>query len=316
MPMQAKVLKSTGKFYNVLLPNGEPVLCRIRGKIRMSGLKTTNPVAVGDEVIIDDEYDDEGRGMITDVLPRRNYIVRKSTNLSKQMQILAANVDRAYLIVTLHSPNTHLAFIDRFLVSTESFRIPCTLLFNKIDQYDEKDMAKIDEYIAKYEAIGYPCHKISTFDESSVEFLRKEIYGNQVMIGGHSGVGKSSLINALDPEISARIGEISQSHAQGQHTTTFAEMFPLNSGGFIIDTPGIRAFGIIEIEKEHIGHYFKEIRELMDGCKFNNCKHINEPQCAVKKALENGEIAVSRYDSYWQMMMEDPNDNYRKNIYG
>jgi ribosome biogenesis GTPase len=282
----------------------------------MSGLKTTNPVAVGDEVIIDDEYDDEGRGMITDVLPRRNYIVRKSTNLSKQMQILAANVDRAYLIVTLHSPNTHLAFIDRFLVSTESFRIPCTLLFNKIDQYDEKDMAKIDEYIAKYEAIGYPCHKISTFDESSVEFLRKEIYGNQVMIGGHSGVGKSSLINALDPEISARIGEISQSHAQGQHTTTFAEMFPLNSGGFIIDTPGIRAFGIIEIEKEHIGHYFKEIRELMDGCKFNNCKHINEPQCAVKKALENGEIAVSRYDSYWQMMMEDPNDNYRKNIYG
>lgn len=316
MPMQAKVLKSTGKFYNVLLPNGEPVLCRIRGKIRMSGLKTTNPVAVGDEVIIDDEFDDEGRGMITDVLPRRNYIVRKSTNLSKQMQILAANVDRAYLLVTLHSPNTHLAFIDRFLVSTESFRIPCTLFFNKIDQYSEKDMIKIDEYIAKYKAIGYPCYKISTFDESSIEFLRKEIYGNQVMIGGHSGVGKSSLINALDADISARIGEISQSHAQGQHTTTFAEMFPLKSGGFIVDTPGIRAFGIIEIEKEHIGHYFKEIRELMDGCKFNNCKHINEPQCAVKEALKNGEIAASRYDSYWQMMMEDPNDNYRKNIYG
>lgn len=314
--MQAKVLKSTGKFYIVLLPNDEVVLCRIRGKIRLSGLKTTNPVAVGDEVIIDDEFDDEGRGMIIDVLPRKNYIVRKSTNLSKQMQILAANVDRAYLLVTIHSPNTHLAFIDRFLVSTESFRIPCTLLFNKIDQYSEKDMIKIDEYIAKYEAIGYPCYKISTFDENSINFLRKEIYGQQVMIGGHSGVGKSSLINALDSSISARIGEISQSHAQGQHTTTFAEMFPLESGGFIVDTPGIRAFGIIEIEKEHIGHYFKEIRELMDGCKFNNCKHLNEPQCAVKEALENGEIAVSRYDSYWQMMMEDPNDNYRKNIYG
>lgn len=282
----------------------------------MSGLKTTNPVAVGDEVIIDDEYDDEGRGMITDVMPRRNYIVRKSTNLSKQMQILAANVDRAYLLVTLHSPNTHLAFIDRFLVSTESFRIPCTLLFNKIDQYSAQEMEKVDEYIAKYEAIGYPCYKISTFDEKSIDFLRNEIYGQQVMIGGHSGVGKSSLINALDPSISARIGEISQAHSQGQHTTTFAEMFPLKTGGFIVDTPGIRAFGIIEIEKEHIGHYFKEIRELMDGCKFNNCKHLNEPQCAVKEALKNGEIAASRYDSYWQMMMEDPNDNYRKNIYG
>lgn len=282
----------------------------------MSGLKTTNPVAVGDEVIIDDEYDDEGRGMITDVMPRRNYIVRKSTNLSKQMQILAANVDRAYLLVTLHSPNTHLAFIDRFLVSTESFRIPCTLLFNKIDQYSAQEMEKVDEYIAKYEAIGYPCYKISTFDEKSIDFLRNEIYGQQVMIGGHSGVGKSSLINALDASISARIGEISQAHSQGQHTTTFAEMFPLKTGGFIVDTPGIRAFGIIEIEKEHIGHYFKEIRELMDGCKFNNCKHLNEPQCAVKEALKNGEIAASRYESYWQMMMEDPNDNYRKNIYG
>lgn len=314
--MQAKVLKSTGKFYNVLLPNGEPVLCRIRGKIRMSGLKTTNPVAVGDEVIIDDEFDDEGRGMITGVMPRRNYIVRKSTNLSKQMQILAANVDRAYLLVTLHSPNTHLAFIDRFLVSTESFRIPCTLLFNKIDQYNAKDLEKIDEYIAKYEAIGYPCCKISTFDEASIDFMKKEIFGHQVMIGGHSGVGKSSLINSLDTAISARIGEISQAHSQGQHTTTFAEMFALKSGGFIVDTPGIRAFGIIEIEKEHIGHYFKEIRALMNECKFNNCKHLNEPKCAVKEALKNGDIAASRYDSYWQMMVEDPTDNYRKNIYG
>jgi len=316
MITKGKVLKSTGKWYNVLEQDGEMIVCRLRGKIRMSGLKTTNPVAVGDEVILSPERDDENRGVILDVEPRRNYIVRKSTNLSKQMQILAANVNRAYLMVTIHSPNTHLAFIDRFLVSAESFRIPCSLLFNKIDQYNEKDLVKIDEIIKKYEVIGYPCHKISTFDEASVNFLKAEIKGKQVMIGGHSGVGKSSLINAIDTELSARIGEISKAHAQGQHTTTFAEMFPLTSGGFIVDTPGIRAFGIIDLEKEHIGHYFPEMRERMENCKFNNCQHINEPKCAVKEAVENGEIAESRYESYWTMLHEDASENYRKNIYG
>ena len=316
MITKGKVLKSTGKWYNVLEQDGEMIVCRRRGKIRMSGLKTTNPVAVGDEVILSPERDDENRGVILDVEPRRNYIVRKSTNLSKQMQILAANVNRAYLMVTIHSPNTHLAFIDRFLVSAESFRIPCSLLFNKIDQYNEKDLVKIDEIIKKYEVIGYPCHKISTFDEASVNFLKAEIKGKQVMIGGHSGVGKSSLINAIDTELSARIGEISKAHAQGQHTTTFAEMFPLTSGGFIVDTPGIRAFGIIDLEKEHIGHYFPEMRERMENCKFNNCQHINEPKCAVKEAVEKGEIAESRYESYWVMLHEDASENYRKNIYG
>lgn len=316
MITKGKVLKSTGKWYNVLEEDGEMIVCRLRGKIRMAGLKTTNPVAVGDEVILSEERDDENRGMITGVEERRNYIVRKSTNLSKQMQILAANVDRAYLIVTLHSPNTHLAFIDRFLVSAESFRIPCTLLFNKMDQYNAEDLEKIETYISKYEVIGYPCHKISTFDKSSVEFLKEEIKGNQVMIGGHSGVGKSSLINSIDDELSARIGAISKAHSQGQHTTTFAEMFPLTTGGFIVDTPGIRAFGIIDLEKEHIGHYFPEMRERMDDCKFNNCQHINEPKCAVKAAVENGEISESRYESYWVMMHEDASENYRKNIYG
>lgn len=316
MITKGKVLKSTGKWYNVLEEGGEMIVCRLRGRIRMDGLKTTNPVAVGDEVELAPERDDENRGVIIGIEPRKNYIVRKSTNLSKQMQILAANVDRAYLLVTLHSPDTHLAFIDRFLVSAESFRIPVSLLFNKIDLYSEKDMEKVDAYIEKYTNIGYPCHKISTFDRASVAFLKNEIKGKQVMIGGHSGVGKSSLINSIDDVISARIGEISKAHSQGQHTTTFAEMFPLSSGGFIVDTPGIRAFGVIDLEKDHISHYYPEMRERMEGCKFNNCKHINEPKCAVKDAVAAGEIAESRYESYWVLMHEDASDNYRKNIYG
>lgn len=316
MITKGKVLKSTGKWYNVLEENGEVIVCRLRGKIRMAGLKTTNPVAVGDEVILSPDRDDENRGVIIDVEPRQNYIVRKSTNLSKQMQILAANVDRAYLMVTLHSPDTHLAFIDRFLVSAESFRIPVSLLFNKMDQYSEKDLLKIESYVEKYTSIGYPCHKVSTFDKASVDFLKKDIQGKQVMIGGHSGVGKSSLINAIDDELSARIGAISKAHSQGQHTTTFAEMFPLTSGGFIVDTPGIRAFGVIDLEKEHISHYYPEMRARMDDCKFNNCQHINEPKCAVKDAVSAGTIAESRYESYWVLMHEDATESYRKNIYG
>lgn len=316
MITKGKVLKSTGKWYNVLEEGGEMIVCRLRGKIRMAGLKTTNPVAVGDEVILDPERDDENRGVIIDIEPRQNYIVRKSTNLSKQMQILAANVDRAYLLVTLHSPDTHLAFIDRFLVSAESFRIPVSLLFNKIDQYSPKELEKVESYISKYRQIGYACHKISTFDTASVEFLKNEIKDKQVMIGGHSGVGKSSLINAIDENLSAQIGEISKAHAQGQHTTTFAEMFPLTSGGFIVDTPGIRAFGIIDLEKEHIAHYYPEMRQRMENCKFHNCLHINEPKCAILDAVAVGEIAESRYESYWVMMHEDASESYRKNIYG
>jgi ribosome biogenesis GTPase len=229
------------------------------------------------------------------------------------MQILAANIDRVYLMVTLHSPETHPAFIDRFIVAAESFRIPCTILFNKIDQYDEDNLALVDYYCHVYSQIGYPCHKISTFEADAFHFLKEEINGQQVMIGGHSGVGKSSLVNALDSEISARIGAISKAHHSGQHTTTFAEMYPLKSGGFIIDTPGIRAFGMIELEKEHIAHYFPEMRERMAGCKFNNCKHLNEPICAIKDAVETGEINDQRYANYWQMMNEDATETYRKN---
>jgi ribosome biogenesis GTPase len=314
--MKGKVLKSTGKWYNVELENGEEVSCRIRGKLRLEGLSTTNPIAVGDIVILDDAQDEEGKYVIRDFEERNNYIVRKSTNLSKQMQILAANVDRAYLLVTLKSPVTHIAFIDRFLVAAESFRIPVTILFNKIDSYSKDEILEIDELIVLYEGIGYPCHKISAENKENIEFLREEIKDNQVMISGHSGVGKSTLVNALDPKLELKTGEISQAHLQGQHTTTFAEMHKLSSGGYIIDTPGIRAFGIVDLEKEHFSHYFPEMRELIGECRFHNCLHLNEPKCAVKRAVEDGSIAKSRYATYVQLMTEDQDEVYRKNIYG
>lgn len=310
------VLKSTGKWYTVELEDGSIVSCRIRGKLRLSGLSTTNPIAVGDVVLVDENTDEEGKRNITDFEERNNYIVRKSTNLSKQMQILAANIDRAYLLVTTKSPVTHLAFIDRFLVSAESFRIPVTILFNKIDTYTKKEIEYIDQLFGMYEEIGYPCHKISAEKKENIDFLRNEIKGHQVMISGHSGVGKSTLVNALDPSLDLRTGEISQAHLQGQHTTTFAEMHKLSSGGYIIDTPGIRAFGVIDLDKEVISHYFPEMRNLIGECKFHNCQHLNEPKCAVKQAVENGEIAESRYNTYLQLIQEDSDEVYRKNIYG
>lgn len=316
MPTRGKVLKSTGKWYTVELEDGSIVSCRIRGKLRLEGLSTTNPIAVGDIVALDDKLDDEGKRTISDFEERTNYIVRKSTNLSKQMQILAANVDRAYLLVTIKSPVTHLAFIDRFLVAAESFRIPTTILFNKIDTYTADELKEIDRLTELYEGIGYPCYKISAENKTNIDWLREEINDKQVMISGHSGVGKSTLVNALDPSLDLRTGEISQAHLQGQHTTTFAEMHKLTSGGYIIDTPGIRAFGIVDLEKEVISHYFPEMRELIGACKFHNCQHMNEPKCAVKDAVEKGEIAQSRYATYLQLMTEDPNDVHRKNIYG
>lgn len=310
--MKGKILKSTGKWYIVELENGEVVNARIRGRIRLEGLSTTNPVAVGDNVILNNDIDNEGNRTIVSLEKRTNYIVRKSTNLSKQMQILAANVDRAYLIVTVNYPVTHLAFIDRFLVSTESFRIPTTILFNKIDLLNEDELEYAHALAYMYKEIGYDTHLINATDENSIAFLKDEIKGKQVMISGHSGVGKSSLINGLDNTLDLRTGDISDVHLQGKHTTTFAEMHQLKSGGYIIDTPGIRAFGITEIEKEHISHYFPEMRERLNQCKFHNCKHLNEPQCAIKEAVEKEEIFDSRYQTYYQLMTEDQQEVYRK----
>lgn len=308
--MQGIILKSTGKWYQVLLENGQQVQASIRGKLRLEGLKTTNPIAAGDRVQIE-PGSDEGWA-ITSILPRQNYIVRKATNLSKQMQILAANVDRAYLVVTLKSPLTQIAFIDRFLVAAESFRIPTTLLFNKIDLFDEADTEYFEALKIIYENLGYPCYGITSEDASTIAFLREEIRGKQVMISGNSGVGKTTLVNGLDPNLDLRTGEISKAHEQGKHTTTFAEMHALSSGGYIIDTPGIRAFGLVDLEKEHFAHYFPEMRALLGACRFNNCKHLNEPHCAVKAAVEEGEIAPHRYQTYLQLMQEDASDPYRR----
>jgi len=316
MSEKGKVLKSTGKWYIVELDDGSIANCRIRGKMRLDGLKTTNPISVGDVVRLSEKEDEEGNRVIEDFDTRTNYIVRKSTNLSHQMQIIAANIDRAYLLVTIHSPETHLAFIDRFLVAAESFRIPTTILFNKIDQYSEDDLEYIDALIYMYEKIGYPCYKVSALNKENVDFLKEEIKGKQVVISGHSGVGKSTLVNAIDSNLHIKTGEISSAHQQGKHTTTFAEMHKLSSGGYIIDTPGIRAFGIVDLDKSVISHYFPEMRSLMNDCKFNNCLHINEPKCAVKEALENENLDESRYMTYLQLMEEDENDIHRKNIYG
>jgi ribosome biogenesis GTPase / thiamine phosphate phosphatase len=306
------VLKSTGKWYIVELLDGSIVDCRIRGKIRLDGLRTTNPIAAGDVVVLSSDRDDEGKGVISSVELRKNYIARKSTNLSKQSQILAANIDKAYLMVTLKSPVTHLAFIDRFLVSAESFRVPVTILFNKIDTYSEDELFYSDALIDLYTSIGYTCHKISAENELNIDFLREEIISKQVMISGHSGVGKTTLINKLDSNLTLRTGEISDYHQQGQHTTTFAEMHKLQSGGYIIDTPGIRAFGIVDLEKEVMSHYFPEMRALLGLCKYHNCQHLNEPHCKIKQAVDDGTISESRYQTYLQLMTEDENEIHRK----
>ena len=318
--MQGLVLKSTGKIYNIILENGKIVKATIRGKLRIEGLKTTNPIAAGDRVELTASSDTNSQDSkisysIQSILPRKNYIVRKSTNLSKQMQIIAANVDHAYLLVTLKSPVTQIGFIDRFLVSAEAFRIPTTLLFNKIDLFGAEEERLFTELSAIYTSLGYTCHRICAENESQISFLRKELKGKQVMISGNSGVGKTTLVNSLDPTLTLRTGEISKVHEQGKHTTTFAEMHSLASGGYIIDTPGIRAFGVIDLEKEHMAHYFPEMRNLIGACRFHNCLHLNEPNCAVKDAVENDKISFSRYQSYLDLMYEDPSDPHRRKTF-
>ena len=308
--MQGLVLKTTGKNYEVIDAEGTIRMCQIRGKMRLEGRNTTNPVAAGDHVMIDLESDEEGS--IVEILPRKNYIIRRSVNLSKEAQIVAANIDLALLIVTLTQPQTSPGFIDRFLLTAEAYHIPVHLVFHKVDQYDDAEMLEVDAMMDLYQKIGYPCLKTSLETDQGLEELEASIIGKVVLISGHSGTGKSSLVNYFIPDKDLRIGDISDATGKGMHTTTFAEMHAIPEGGYFVDTPGIKGFGLVDIAKEDIQSYFREFFELLPECKFHNCKHLNEPGCAVIHALQKGEIAESRYRSYVSMYMDEAEGGQRR----
>ncbi|MDF4223335.1 ribosome small subunit-dependent GTPase A [Maribacter sp. M208] len=309
------VYKSTGSWYTVKAVNGDFYECRIKGKFRIKGIKSTNPVAVGDSVRFEVEtIGDDTIGIINEIEDRKNYIIRKSVNLSKQTHIIAANLDQVFLLVTLNNPPTYPVFIDRFLITAEAYEIPVVLLFNKIDTYVPEELDEIKFLAALYRNIGYTCIGISAATGKNVDKVKEIMKGKTSMFSGHSGVGKSTLVNAIEPDLDIKTKQISQQHAQGQHTTTFAEMFDLSFDARIIDTPGIKGFGIVDMEKEEIGNYFPEFFELKQDCKFNNCIHVDEPKCAVKDALETGDIAWSRYNSYLQMIKGE-DENYRVDIH-
>ena len=313
--MKGTVYKSTGSWYTVKSLNGVFYECRLKGKFRIEGIKSTSPVAVGDRVVFDvEKKGDETIGIIKEIEERDNYIVRKSVNLSKQTHIIAANIDVAFLLVTLKNPVTFTSFIDRFLVTAEAYEVNAVLLFNKIDSYSEEELLEVKYLAALYRDIGYECIGISAKTGKNIDKVKKLMFNKVSMFSGHSGVGKSTLINVLEPGLNIKTSEISEQHAQGQHTTTFAEMHDLSFDAQIIDTPGIKGFGLVSMEKEELAGYFPEFFALKTECKFHNCLHLQEPKCAVKEALENGEIAWSRYKSYLQML-EGEDDTYRKDIY-
>jgi ribosome biogenesis GTPase len=289
--MQGVVVKSTGSWYSVLTDDGVQLDCRIRGKFRIQGLKSTNPVAVGDRVLLDVNGEDY---LISKILERKNYIIRKSVNLSKQVHIIAANIDQAFLIVTLASPTTSVGFIDRFLVTAEAYQIPTVLVFNKVDLYDEFDREYHDEIV-----------------QMNIDLLTTKMTAKVTLLSGHSGVGKSTLVNVIDPDLDLVTQQVSEAHNKGMHTTTFAEMYPLHFGGFIIDTPGIKGFGLVDVSEFELADYFPEILRLKGQCKFHNCKHVNEPKCAVKEAVALDKIHPVRYDSYLSIL-EDDGNQYRE----
>lgn len=303
------VIKSTGSRYTVRIGDNRTVKCSIKGKFRIKGIRATNPVAVGDHVSFE-WAEDRDTGIINAIEERRNYIIRKSSNLSHEYQLLACNVDLAWLMVSMILPKTFTAFIDRFLVSAEAYRIPVIILFNKTDLYGEAEIAQMEEMIGIYKSIGYTCLKLSLQTKEGLEEVTRHMAGNVNVITGNSGVGKSTLINVLDPTMRLKIGSISDSHQTGKHTTTYSEMFELNSGIKIIDTPGIRGFGTIDIERSELFHFFPEIFQASKKCRYHNCMHINEPDCGVKKRVETGEISESRYVNYL-MMMEVDGGKYR-----
>jgi len=315
--MKGIVYKSTGSWYTVKTEQGVFYECRLKGKFRIRGIKTTNPVSVGDKVFFEiDNLGDDEFGVIYEIENRDNYIIRKSVNLSKQTQIIAANIDLAFLIVTLNNPPTSTAFIDRFLVTSEAYGIKTILLFNKIDSYNEEELVTVKYLAHLYRSIGYECIGISAMTGKNLDKVKVLMENKVSVFSGHSGVGKSTLVNAIEPSLNLKTKEISDQHLQGQHTTTFAEMYDLSFDAQIIDTPGIKGFGMVEIDKEELSGFYPEFFKLKEHCKFHNCLHIEEPKCAVKDALENEEIAWSRYKSYLQILEgEEESEHYRTDIW-
>jgi len=316
--MNGIVYKSTGNWYTVKAEDGSFYQCRLKGKMRLKGLKSTNPVAVGD--VVDFELSKEGDetiGLIKDFEDRKNYIVRKSVNLSKQIHILAANVDIAFLVITYNNPITTTTFIDRLLATSQAFNVETVLLFNKLDIYDNEEFGEMKYLAEVYRNIGYTCVGISAITGQNLDDVKTLMKGKTCVFSGHSGVGKSSIINALDNRINIKTQEISEQHNQGMHTTTFAEMHETDFNARIIDTPGIRGFGMVEMTKEELGDYFVEFFALKHECKFNNCLHVNEPKCAIKEAVESGEIEYTRYKSYLQILeeIEENQSPYRQDNY-
>ena len=313
--MSGIVYKSTGSWYTIKTEEGAFLECRIKGKFRMQGIKSTNPIAVGDLVDYNlENTTDKTTGVITDIHERKNYIVRKSVNLSHHMHIIASNIDVVFLLVTINNPPTTTSFIDRFLVTAEAYGIEAVIVFNKIDTFDQDTLHEQLYLQHIYETIGYKCLRVSAQDGTGVEELKTLMKDRVSMFSGHSGVGKSTLVNTLEPSLNLKTKQISASHSQGRHTTTFAEMFDLAFGAQIIDTPGIRGFGIVDMEPQEISDYFPEFFRLKEQCKFNNCLHKEEPHCAIKAALEKDEIAWSRYNSYLKIL-EGDDEHYRTDVY-
>ena len=309
--MTGLIYKSTGSWYTVKTLNGKVYECRIKGKFRLKGIKSTNPISVGDNVDFELETKNNTEtGIINHIHGRKNYIVRKSVNLSKQTHIIAANIDQVFLLVTINNPPTFTSFIDRFLVTAEAYSIKAVLLFNKVDTYDEETLFEVKFLENLYRSIGYECVEVSAVTGKNVDKVKQLMEGKVSMFAGHSGVGKSTLVNAIEPDLDLKTKEISLQHSQGQHTTTFAEMFDLSFDAKIIDTPGIKGFGIVNMDKEEVGDYFPEFFKLKQDCKFNNCLHLEEPKCAVKSALEDDKVSYSRYRSYLQIL-EGEDEHYR-----
>lgn len=307
--MRGLVIKNTGSWYLVKTDDGRYVECKIKGNFRLKGIKSTNPVVVGDYVQIVDNNDNAA--FITEIEDRKNYIVRRASNLSKQSHILAANLDQCMLIVTVNYPETSTTFIDRFLASAEAYRVPVKLIFNKVDKYSQEEVNYMDALINLYTNIGYECFKISAKENIGIDEINRELNGKVTLLSGNSGVGKSTLINAMLPEESQKTREISVMHNKGMHTTTYSEMFPVDGEGYIIDTPGIKGFGSFDMDEEEMSHYFKEIFKFSVDCKYGNCTHRHEPGCAVIKAVEDNYISQSRYNSYLNMLEDKEEGKYR-----